>query len=697
MKDLKISQCMIVKNEEDNIRRALSWGKDIVWEQIVVDTGSSDDTVKIAKELGAKVFCFSWCDDFSAAKNYAIEQAKGDWIIFLDADEYFEPASVQKIPGMLQQIREKFPQGKRPDLVRATLQNLDDEGKTFMVAKQDRIFCNCKDIRYKNPIHEELYSINGRKLLSLDATKLLSIMHTGYKSAVIGEKGKRNLPLLQKQVEQEPENNVAWGYLAESLAGAGQITQARQAVEHVLDRGAGGLAQERLGELYALWMMLAGDETPEARLTLSGKAYQYYSRSLEAGISNPDVDFAMSNYLAQVGLNEDAFHMYEKSFERLEHWQGGMSLRLTGGIQRGCNYLAAYYLKNEQVRQAVSYLTMSLRMDHNQEEPLMLLLNLFKEDAGTSAEQVYSFLNGIYKFDDSTTGLRERLFVLKAAIREDYQELAALIRQGMSEEQLAWLHTGNEKPWMLDLNELKRRYPNVLVKNRTDIDFLHLMEELSRRPPQDFEREGYGVETAVMLKEHREDFLYLYDKLEDYRSKQVLHAIVEMWLHQEKRYLSYTKEPGVPYWDRDLIPMVEGLACVNVGERVRQSTEGFLYCYGDLYGKLFCFSENETDLLLEYKDVVVKKERLDTLRLDDECTESLGVIRLDVEVGLRSLLEGCRCHVKENRPKLVLPIERHLNALYEIPALLLSWNSEYRLYLRHYGQETEQQLVLFAV
>lgn len=71
-----ISQCMIVKNEEKNIRRALSWGKDIMCEQIVVDTGSSDRTVEIAREMGAKIFFFPWINDFAAAKNFAIDQAK---------------------------------------------------------------------------------------------------------------------------------------------------------------------------------------------------------------------------------------------------------------------------------------------------------------------------------------------------------------------------------------------------------------------------------------------------------------------------------------------------------------------------------------------------------------------------------------------------------------------------------------------
>ena len=81
----RISQCLIVKNEENNIEKALSWGKGIVSEQIVVDTGSTDRTVEIAKQMGAAVYEFQWIDDFAAAKNFAISKAKYEWIAFLDA------------------------------------------------------------------------------------------------------------------------------------------------------------------------------------------------------------------------------------------------------------------------------------------------------------------------------------------------------------------------------------------------------------------------------------------------------------------------------------------------------------------------------------------------------------------------------------------------------------------------------------
>ena len=75
----RISQCMIVKNEEDTIERALSWGKGIVSEQIVVDTGSTDRTVELAEKMGAQVYHFQWINDFAAAKNFAIENGSRFW------------------------------------------------------------------------------------------------------------------------------------------------------------------------------------------------------------------------------------------------------------------------------------------------------------------------------------------------------------------------------------------------------------------------------------------------------------------------------------------------------------------------------------------------------------------------------------------------------------------------------------------
>ncbi|MGV3614796.1 MAG: glycosyltransferase family 2 protein [Fimbriimonas sp.] len=83
-----VSACLIVKNEERTLERCLASLAGAVDEIVVVDTGSTDGTVGIARKFGAKLLDFVWKDDFSAARNAALENATGDWILSIDADEW---------------------------------------------------------------------------------------------------------------------------------------------------------------------------------------------------------------------------------------------------------------------------------------------------------------------------------------------------------------------------------------------------------------------------------------------------------------------------------------------------------------------------------------------------------------------------------------------------------------------------------
>jgi glycosyltransferase involved in cell wall biosynthesis len=87
----KLSLCTIVKNEEVSLPKCLASVKDTVDEMVILDTGSTDRTVEIAREFGARVYNFQWCDDFSAARNEALKYVQGDWILILDADEVLNP------------------------------------------------------------------------------------------------------------------------------------------------------------------------------------------------------------------------------------------------------------------------------------------------------------------------------------------------------------------------------------------------------------------------------------------------------------------------------------------------------------------------------------------------------------------------------------------------------------------------------
>ena len=97
-----LSICIITKNECDNLKICLERIKALGCEIVVVDTGSSDNSKKIASAVTPCVYDFVWCDDFSAARNFAIQKAANDWILFLDSDEFVDAFDMPKLLEQLQ-------------------------------------------------------------------------------------------------------------------------------------------------------------------------------------------------------------------------------------------------------------------------------------------------------------------------------------------------------------------------------------------------------------------------------------------------------------------------------------------------------------------------------------------------------------------------------------------------------------------
>jgi glycosyltransferase involved in cell wall biosynthesis len=215
---VRLSQCMIVKNEEKNIERALGWAKDIAFEQIVVDTGSTDRTVELAEKMGAKVYHFEWINDFAAAKNYAMDLAKGNWIAFLDADEYMPEKDAKELIYILKRIQDDPVASEKCDTVQCTFLDLDDNGNVSSVTQHQRIFQNRDYLRFEGRIHEVIKIKHG-----IFEAPNIKIIHTGYTRAAYKEinKTERNLALLRKEHEKDPDNPDIMFYLADSLKTAG--------------------------------------------------------------------------------------------------------------------------------------------------------------------------------------------------------------------------------------------------------------------------------------------------------------------------------------------------------------------------------------------------------------------------------------------------------------------------------------------
>jgi len=213
---VRLSLYMIVKNEEKDIEKALSWAKDITFEQIVVDTGSTDRTVEIAEDMGAKVYNFKWINDFAAARNFALEKTTGNWIAGIDADEYYTVEDAKKLLDFIKRIQSNRELSERCLAVSHTAINLNDEGKPTSSLIRICAFRNDPSIRFSGRIHERLW-IDDDRILYADG---VTLYHTGYSETEKKEKGKteRNVRMLRKELEREPENLTLKAYLADSLS-----------------------------------------------------------------------------------------------------------------------------------------------------------------------------------------------------------------------------------------------------------------------------------------------------------------------------------------------------------------------------------------------------------------------------------------------------------------------------------------------
>lgn len=209
-KEIKISACVIVKNEETEIARWIENMKEFSDEQIIVDTGSTDRTIEIAAAYGIEVYHYDWQDHFGDAKNFAIEQAKGDWISFLDADEYFSLETTGNVRAVIAFAEDL----QRPDVIMCPEVNIDIDKNNielgiFMAL---RLFRNVRELRYHGKIHECIQH-EKRELIVYTEKKHLRMYHTGYSSKRVEAKVFRNFEFLQADIARHGEGPQHYRYL----------------------------------------------------------------------------------------------------------------------------------------------------------------------------------------------------------------------------------------------------------------------------------------------------------------------------------------------------------------------------------------------------------------------------------------------------------------------------------------------------
>ena len=229
-----IAAAMIVRNEEAFLAGCLDRLRALVDEIVVVDTGSTDRTRDIAAASGVRPFDFLWTDDFSAARNYALDQATADWILYIDADERLRPYDRGTLEKELAD----------PTLCAATVPFHPRTG--FTAYYEYRLFRRDPRIRFRGAIHETVEP-DIQRLVTTGAARIgacgLTIDHLGYDGDQ-SAKLDRNFRLLLKELGADPKRLYLWWHLGTVYRDMGRLNEAISAWSRGIDLARQG-AQDR--------------------------------------------------------------------------------------------------------------------------------------------------------------------------------------------------------------------------------------------------------------------------------------------------------------------------------------------------------------------------------------------------------------------------------------------------------------------
>ena len=191
---MDITLCMIVKNEENNLKKCLESIKKYVSEIIIIDTGSVDKTKEIAREYSNKIYDFKWCNNFAKARNFSLEKASNDWVLVLDADEVITEFNISINMESFKNNEKLVGRIKRINIIE------DEKGNKKYIERVNRLF-NKKYYNYQGIIHEQVVAKSGLEYKTINIDIIAD--HIGYMQEIIKntEKLKRNLELLQESIK----------------------------------------------------------------------------------------------------------------------------------------------------------------------------------------------------------------------------------------------------------------------------------------------------------------------------------------------------------------------------------------------------------------------------------------------------------------------------------------------------------------
>lgn len=264
---MRLSLCMIVKNEAENLPRCLESVKDVVDEIVVLDTGSTDSTIEIARSFGAKVDQFEWRQDFAEARNEALKQVTGDWVLVLDADELLAAPVVP----ILQQLIE------REEALVINLVRHEIGATQSPYSLVSRLFRRHPAVQFSRPYHAMIDDSVAQLLQKEPDWQVINcaevaILHYGYEPGAIASRDK--LQLAKTTMERAWRTNPDDPYVCSKLGALYvQMDDFTKGIQ-LLERGLRSFSAPTAPVLYELHYHLGIAYTRLKQYQLAEQHYQ---------------------------------------------------------------------------------------------------------------------------------------------------------------------------------------------------------------------------------------------------------------------------------------------------------------------------------------------------------------------------------------------------------------------------------------
>ncbi|OKH40450.1 hypothetical protein NIES2119_02185 [[Phormidium ambiguum] IAM M-71] len=357
-----LSLCMIVKNEEKNLPRCLISAQPYVDEIIVVDTGSEDKTVEIAFQYGAKVSHFQWCDDFSAARNYALSLVSGDWVLVLDADEEL----VVNSPNFRQEIVVNS-EILAYSIIRTEIGETEANTPLFT----PRLFRNLPQLKYVGRMHEHLrYDNQLIDQTLINDLKSIQILHYGNatKEELIEKVIQRYIPILEKAKQEEGLSLMLLYCLAGMYNDTQQFNKAQEcyieALEKISENLIEGMPPKEVSFVPSLIFTLAGQSLQQqdyetARL-LAQRGIEWFSEF-------PPLNYITGFTLIELGFPLAAVPYFQKCIElgrESTYYKGEPFEESFITTDPACG-LGLAYVRLNQFREAATAFQLALSFDED--------------------------------------------------------------------------------------------------------------------------------------------------------------------------------------------------------------------------------------------------------------------------------------------------------------------------------------------